>query len=138
MDNTVVEKEICLKRNWKWSVPATLVFIFIIALLFRTNSPEHLTTIVLAYNDTSLYEKAIEKANSSKRVLQTIGTIQPIDKLAILEGNIAYSNSHNSVELSVRIKGNKGTGKLDLVAEKIGTEWKYKNAKKEIVVVNEF
>ena len=145
MDNDLVAKETWLKRNWKWSVPAIIIFIFIPGLLLTSNSQENITDIVQAYSDNSLYEKAIEKTNSNKRILQTIGIIQPIDKLAILEGNAVYTNNSNSVELSVRIKGNKGNGKLDITADKVGKEWKYKkiivrnkNPKEEIVVVNEF
>lgn len=145
MDNDLIAKETWLKRNWKWSIPATIVFIFILGLLLTSNSQENITDIVQAYSDNSLYEKAIEKANSNKRILQTIGIIQPIDKLAILEGNAVYTNSNNSVKLSVRIKGDKGNGKLDIAADKVGKKWRYKkiivrnkNSKEEIVVVNEF
>ncbi|KQX15037.1 cytochrome c oxidase assembly factor Coa1 family protein [Flavobacterium sp. Root420] len=145
MDNDLIVKETWLKRNWKWSIPAAIVFIFILGLLLTSNSQENITDIVQAYSDNSLYEKAIEKANSNKRILQTIGIIQPIDKLAILEGNAVYTNSNNSVELSVRIKGDKGIGKLDITADKVGKKWRYKkiimrnkNPKEEIVVLNEF
>ena len=145
MDNELVEKESCLKRNWKWSVPATILFVFIFGLFLTSNSPEGITDIIQAYDDNSLYEKAIAKANSDKRIVQSIGIIQPIDKLAIVEGNTVYSNDNNSVSLSVRIKGTKGNGKLDITADKIGTAWKYKkiivrskNTKEEIIVVNEF
>ncbi len=144
MDNELIEKEIWLKRNWKWAIPLTIAFIFILGLLLTSNSQVNITDIAQAYNDNSLYEKAIEKANANKRILQTIGTIQPIDKLAILEGNTSYSNNNNSVELSVRIKGKNGSGKLDITANKIASEWKYKkivvrnkNTKEEIVIVDE-
>lgn len=145
MENELVERESWLKRNWKWSVPATILFIFILGLFLTSNSPEGISDIVQTYNDNSLYEKAIEKANSNKRITQTIGIIQPIDKLALVEGNAVYSNDNNSVSLSIRIKGTKGNGKLDITADKIGTVWKYKkiivrnkNTKEEIIVVNEF
>ena len=145
MDNELVEKESWLKRNWKWSVPATILFVLIFSLFLTSNSSESISDIIQAYNDNSLYEKAIEIANSDKRTMQKIGIIQPIDKLAILEGNTVYSNDNNSVSLSVRIKGTKGNGKLDITADKIGTAWKYKkiivrskNTKEEIIVVNEF
>jgi len=145
MDNELIEKKIWLKRNWKWSVPATILLVFILGLFLTSNSSEGITDIVQAYNDNSLYEMAIEKANSDKRIIQTIGIIQPIDKLAILEGNTVYSNNNNSVLLSVRIKGTKGNGKLDISADKIRTVWKYKkiivrnkSPKEEIIVVNEF
>jgi hypothetical protein len=144
MDNELVEKETWLKRNWKWSVPTTILFVFILWLFLTSNSTKDITDIVQAYNDNSLYEKALEKANSDERIMQSIGTIQPIDKLAILEGNALYSNNNYSVVVSVRIKGTKGKGKLDISADKIGTSWKYKkiivrnkNSKEEIVVVNE-
>ncbi|HKO78073.1 MAG TPA: cytochrome c oxidase assembly factor Coa1 family protein, partial [Flavobacterium sp.] len=42
------------------------------------------------------------------------------------ERNAIYSNNNNSVELSIRIKGNKGKGKMDISAEKSGTKWGYK------------
>lgn len=145
MENDLVAKETWFKRNWKWAAPATFVLIFLLGLLLTSSSQQNINDIVLAYSDNSLYEKAIKKANSDKRILQSFGTIQPIDKLAILEGNAIYSNNNNSVELSVRIKGNKGNGKLDIVAHKVGKEWKYrkiivrdKNSKNEIVVVNDF
>jgi len=145
MDNELVEKETWLKRNWKWSVPATILFVFIFGLFLASDSPNGITDIIQAYNDNTLYEKAIEKANSDKKILQTIGIIQPIDRLAIVEGNTIYSNDNNSVSLSVRIKGTKGSGKLNISADKIGTVWKYKkiivrnkNTKEEITVVNEF
>ncbi|HJY12656.1 MAG TPA: cytochrome c oxidase assembly factor Coa1 family protein, partial [Flavobacterium sp.] len=123
----------------------TILFVFIFGLFLASDSPNGITDIVQAYNDNTLYEKAIEKANSDKKILQTIGIIQPIDRLAIVEGNTVYSNDNNSVSLSVRIKGTKGSGKLNISADKIGTVWKYKkiivrnkNTKEEITVVNEF
>lgn len=144
MDNDLLAKETWLKLNWKWLVPATVVFISIIGIIYSSNSPAALTDIVQAYNDESLCEKAIEKANSDKRILQSFGTLQPIDKLAILEGNTIYSNNNNLVELSVRIKGEKGNAKLDIIAEKLGTEWKYKRitvrnkkTKEEIIVLDQ-
>jgi hypothetical protein len=145
MDNNLVEQETWLKRNWKWSIPTTVIFIFILGLFLTANSQGDIADVIYAYNNTALYEKAIEKANSNKRILQTIGIIQPIDKLAILEGDAVYSNDNTSVELSIRIKGNKGNGKLDILANKFEGEWKYKKiivrnkrSKEEIVVVNEF
>ena len=141
MENELVERESWRKRNWKWSVPATILFIFIFGLFLNSNSSQDISDIVQTYNDNSLYEKAIEKANSDKRIVQSIGIIQPIDKLALLEGNTVYSNNNNSVSLSFRIKGTKGNGKLDISADKIGTVWKYKqiilrnkNSKEEIFV----
>jgi hypothetical protein len=47
----------------------------------------NITDIAQAYSDDSLYEKAIEKAKTNERVLEVLGAIEPIDKLALFEGN---------------------------------------------------
>ncbi len=145
MDNDLVENENWLKRNWKWSVPATLVFIFITGLLLSSNSQESISALAQAYTDNALYEKAIEIANTNPRTLETIGTIQPIDKLAILEGNASYTNQNTSVALTVRINGTKGNGKLDITADRVGSQWRYKKiairtkrSNEEIVIVDAF
>lgn len=144
MDNDLVENEHWLRRNWKWSIPAALVFIIITGLLLNPNSQESISATVQAYTDTVLYEKAITIANSDKRTLQTFGPIQPIDKLAILEGNASYSNHNTSVALTVRVSGTKKDGKLDITADKAGSQWYYKKivirnqrSKEEIVIVDE-
>lgn len=127
MNNELIVEKSWWGKNWKWFLPTltlifSLLFWFILSLSIDGNG----TDIAQAYYDNSLYEKAIEKAKTNQRVLKVIGEIEPIDKLAILEGNAIYSNNNNSVELSVRVKGSKGKGKMDISADKNGAEWKYK------------
>lgn len=144
MENDLVEKENWLKRNWKWFLPSTLFCILLIVLLASSTSKEGVTDIAQAYSDQLLFEKAINKANENANTLENIGKIEPLDKLAILEGNIVYSNNHNTVNLSVRIKGTKKKGKLDIAAVKKGAEWEYKkitvrtkNPENKIVILDE-
>lgn len=143
MNNDLVIKESWLKRNWKWFLPTTILSLFIFGILITSTTEENITNITQAYSDSSLYEKAIEAANSNKKVLDIIGKIQPIDKLAIIEGTVVYSNQNNSVESSVQIKGSRGNGKIDISADRDGTQWKYKKIiirtktqKEEIEVLN--
>ncbi|PXY38667.1 hypothetical protein DMB65_21765 [Flavobacterium cheongpyeongense] len=127
MDNELIVEKSWWGKNWKWFLPTlTLIFSLLFWLILSLSIDGNVTDIAQAYSDNSLYEKAIEKAKTNQRVLEAIGEIEPIDKLAILEGNAIYSNNNNSVELSVRIKGSKGKGKMDISADKNGTEWKYK------------
>lgn len=127
MDNELIIEQSWWKRNWKWFLPTFIImFLLVFGLLLSSSVDGNVTDIAQAYSDNSLYEKAIEKAKTNKRVFEVIGEIEPIDKLAILEGNAIYSNNHNSVELSVRVKGNKGKGKMDISAKKNGNEWEYK------------
>lgn len=142
MDNELVKNKNWFQSNWKWSIPSILCLILIMGYLF-SSSDGNILDFAQAYNDSSLYEKAIEKANSNKRILEIIGEIQPVDKLAILEGNSIYSNNNTSVVLSIRIKGTKSNGKLDITAKKAGSEWEYKkilvrckNPKEEITIVD--
>ncbi|TRX35501.1 hypothetical protein FNW52_10700 [Flavobacterium sp. ZT3R18] len=125
MDNELIVKKNWWSRNWKWSLP-TLLFLLLFGFFLSSTIDGNITDIAQAYSDDSLYEKAIEKAKTNERVLEVLGAIEPIDKLAIFEGNAIYSNNNNSVALSIRIKGSKGKGKMDISAEKNGTVWEYK------------
>jgi hypothetical protein len=127
MDNQLIPEKSWHKRNWKWFLPTLFLSLTLAIGLFSTsNINTNIVDFAQAYTDNSLYEKAIEKAKSNQRVLEVLGNLEPIDPLAIIEGNAKYSNNSNSVALSVRIKGNKGGGKMDILADKNGTEWEYK------------
>lgn len=142
MDNELILRNNFFKRNYKWLLPLIILLVLLFTLLLHSISVGEITTISHAYNEDSLFEKAIEKANKNVKSQNTIGYIKTIDQLAILEGNIVYSNNNNSVQLSVRIKGTKGNGKLDISANKKGKEWDYKkisirtrNPKQEIKIL---
>lgn len=145
MDNELIVEKSWWKRNWKWFLPTFLVvFSLLFGVILSSSIDGNVTDIAQAYSDNSLYEKAIEKAKTNERVIELIGEIEPIDKLAILEGNAVYSNNNNSVELSIRVKGNKGKGKMDISAKKNGNQWEYKkinirikNPKEEIQILKD-
>jgi len=127
MNNELEIKNSWWKRNWKWSLPIFLLLsIFIFVIIINSILNGNVSSLAQAYSDNSLYENAIELSKTNQRVIEVLGDIEPIDNLAILEGNAVYSNNNNSVELSVRIKGNKGNGKMDIFADKDGTRWNYK------------
>lgn len=143
MENEIITNQNWLKRNWKWFLPTIFVIILFFTLIATSTSKNDLANITQAYAENTLFEKAIEKANTNQRVLETTGKINPIDKLAILEGNTMYSNNNKTVKVSVRIKGSKSNGKLDISAHKKGEEWEYnsiiiriKNPKEEIKVLH--
>lgn len=106
--------------------PANIFSFLFLRLLIGSSVAGNFKNFQKAYVDTSLYEKAIEKAKTNKRVIDRIGEIEPIDRLAILEGNEIYSNNNKSVEVSIRLKGNKGKGKIDIAPARNGTSWDYK------------
>lgn len=127
MNNELLENKSWWKKNWKWFLPSIILIFFSVFIFILTASVEgNMADIAKAYSDNLLYENAIDKVKTNKRVLEVLGEIEPIDKLAIIEGNAVYSNNNNSVVLSVRIKGNKSKGKMDISADKNLNVWKYK------------
>jgi hypothetical protein len=144
LDNELITTTTWWKANWKWLVP-TCVFLFTIAatLLATTSIDGTVTDFAQAYSDNSLYTKAIEKVKTKQRAKEVLGEIEPIGKLAILEGDAKYTTENRSVEITVRIEGNKANGKMDISAYKKGTEWQYKKItirikqpKEEIAIIN--
>lgn len=140
MSNDLIPQKSWWSKNWKWLIPVFLLIVVSIGIL-SSISGENTTDIVQAYSEKTLYENAIAKAKTNQKVLEVLGEIEPIDKLAILEGSAIYSNNKNSIKTSIRIKGSKAKGKLDIDAKKIGSEWIYKsitvrikNSKVEITV----
>jgi hypothetical protein len=127
MNNELIKENSWCKGNWKWLLPTLfLFFIMGLGLMTITGNGKNINDLTQAYSDHSLFEKAFEKAKTNPRVIAILGDIEPIDKLAILEGTTKYSNNNNVVDLTVRIIGNKGKGKLDVSAVRNGATWEYK------------
>lgn len=125
MDNRLVIEKSWWQRNWKWFLPISII-LFLVSMLLTLNVEGNPTDILQAYSEDLLYKNAIDKANSNQRVIEVIGKIDDLDQLAILEGSSKYSNNNNSIILTVRVKGDKGKGKMDISADKNGTDWEYK------------
>jgi hypothetical protein len=111
-------------RNWKWIVPISGL-ILIVAFFFSAGMNGVATDLVQAYVDTELYDKALAKVEADVRAKELLGEIQPIGKLAILEGYVEYTNNNGTVNSSVRILGTKGKASMDISADRIDNAWEY-------------
>jgi len=138
--NELIKEKNWGRRNWRWLVPITAFLIGIIALLSLTSG---LTSFAQAYAEPSLYENALERARQNERVIKVLGSLQPVDKLTILEGNVVYTENNNAVDLTFRVTGSKGKGKMDISATKINGNWDYelikirvKNPEEEIIILS--
>jgi 4-amino-4-deoxy-L-arabinose transferase-like glycosyltransferase len=127
MDNEITQ-ESWWKRNWKWFV-SLLAFILASLILAYAITQGNFKDMAQAYNDTTLYTNAIDQANNNEEVIQILGEIGPLDNLAILEGSTKYSNNNKSVFATVRIRGKKKRGRMDIAAQKINSEWVYEMIK---------
>ncbi|WP_299896648.1 cytochrome c oxidase assembly factor Coa1 family protein [uncultured Aquimarina sp.] len=114
------------KRNWKWLIPIIVIILIIPILLFSSGFGGHMSDFARLYSDKDLYQKAIEKAQSNQKVIELLGPLEPIDKLAILEGEVQYTNDNKSVDLSIRVSGSKRKASIDIAADKINGIWNYR------------
>ena len=125
MNNELIEQKNWWKRNWKWLVPVGGISLFLILILLSSGIGGMGIDLVQAYSDTKLYENALEKVKSDKRVTELLGEIEPIDELAILEGEVKYSNENKTVNSSIRVTGTKGKARMDISADLINNSWDY-------------
>ena len=144
MDNDTIKNKNWLQRNIKWLLPVIVVVCFLGSALFSTVSDAQMGGYVTALNDDALYKDALKQAQKNKEVVKVLGTLEPIDQMAIIESNVEYSDNNNHVNLSVRVKGSKAKGKMDVIATKGNNTWQYnaitiriKDTKQEIVVFQE-
>lgn len=124
--NELIQQKNRGRRNWKWLLPIALLLLFLTALLSLTSG---LTSFAQVYTEPALYENALEKARQNERVKEVLGTLQSVGKLAILEGNVVYTENNKAVDLTFSIIGSKGKGKMDISAVKDNGDWKYEVVK---------
>lgn len=126
MNNELIKQKSWWKRNWKWFVTICGILIITISIFFSSGMGGITNDLVQAYADTELYENALKKVKSNHRVTELLGEIKPIDKLAILEGQVAYTNDNKTVSSSIRVVGAKGRANMDISADLVNNEWVYK------------
>lgn len=97
----------------------------LLIVFFSSGMNKIASDVTKAYSDTELFDNALEKAKANQTVISILGEIQPIDQLAILEGQVNYSENNTAVKSSIRISGTKGNARLEIIANKVGTNWVY-------------
>lgn len=125
MNNSLIKQKTWWKRNRKWLISSTVTVLIVFAI-FSSGINLVAADLTKAYADTELYSNALEKVKANQMVSEVLGEIEPIDKMAILEGSVVYSNDNKTVNSSVRIIGNKGKAVMDIIADKTGNTWNYK------------
>jgi hypothetical protein len=122
MEDIITDKS-WLKRNYKWLVPSVVVVMGVIALL--SFSGDGLAGFARAYSDKALYNGALALAKKDAGAKDLLGTLEPYDNLALMESSIDYADNEQSVVFTVRVKGSKGKGRMDVAATKVAGAWHY-------------
>jgi len=123
--NDLIEHKSWWQKKRHWILSLVVLGIVAIGLIGSSRIGKNATHIAKAYLDVSLYENALVIAQKNEVVKNELGTLEPLDKLAIFEGAVEYL-ANESVEMHIRIKGDKGKGKIDIFAFKKRTNWEYK------------
>ncbi len=117
------------KRNWKWVIPIFGIIAISITVFLSSEMDGVAADLAKAYADPELYNNALDKVRTDHRVNALLGEIQPIDKMAIIEGQVEYSNDDTTVFSSVRIIGTKGKANMDISADRLNNTWNYNQIK---------
>lgn len=120
-DNQLVSKGNWFNRNWKWAVPVgCLSFVIIFIGLIVGGAFWGFSKIT---SDSDVTKHAISIINHNPEVQQKLGTNIVTD--GMFSGSLSVSNDTGDADISVPIKGTKGTGKAIIVAEKEFNKWNY-------------
>lgn len=125
MENDLIHQKNWFHRNWKWALPIAIVAILSIILFFSLTGG-HLGDFGKAYSNPQLFQGALEKAQENEEVKIALGVIEPVSKMAILEGDVNYSDQNRNVQFTVRVEGNNGKAFMDGIAERTNDSWEYK------------
>jgi len=101
--------------------------------------------VAKAYANTEIFEKAIVSANANNGIVAYFGKLEPLDKMAIFEGETTYSEDDTYFKSAVSVKGTLRDAKLDVEATFKNEAWqlsfvavrlkKSESTKKRIVVL---
>ena len=129
-----------LKRNWMWLITVALVVMLTIFITSPVGNA--VTDIAKISAESKVYEDAWQLASENKDIIETLGTLESINSIDIIEGHVQYADDNEAVNMSVRVIGNKNRGKLDISATRDGLDWEYnlikvrlKNTKETIIVL---
>lgn len=125
-----------LQRNWKWILILGMTLSLGLSLLISLTG-KHLGDFGKAYTEPQLYEGAVKIAQTNKQVTSLLGELQPVTKMAILEGDIDYTDKNSEVNFSVRIRGTNGKAKMSAKARRMAHGWEYEKISLRIISPSE-
>lgn len=126
MNNNLIEPKNWWKENWRSTLGLAIVMLILLSYVFSSRFGDIVSDYTKAYADTTLYEIPLRKVRANKRVQETLGTIEPIDNMTILNGEVIYTDDNKAVKSTIKIKGEHGKAMLDIFATLENEVWSYK------------
>jgi hypothetical protein len=128
--NGLIEHKSWFRRNWKWFLPLIIMLVSIAGLLSSSSIGGKIAEIAKIHSEASVCDNALEIAKKDEKVIELLGALQPLGKLAIVEGSHKYSNDYNRLEITVNVTGSKADkkirSKMDILADRDGDAWIYR------------
>jgi hypothetical protein len=109
-------------RNWKWLVALLLVLALLIVVSFIAVV---LFGVEALKKNSDPYQLAARRATESPAVAEKLGT--PIHVGWFVSGNINFSGSDGSVNLSIPVSGPNGRGHIGVVGKEHAKRWTFRN-----------
>ena len=125
MRNELIKRKKWFQRNGKLLL-SLVVIVVLIFTVFISLTFGHLGDLGKAYAEPQLYNGALKLAQQNMEVIDLLGQLESIGKIAILEGNVEYNNENSQVDLSVIVVGSKGKATMQVIANRINKAWEYK------------
>ncbi|MBC8756245.1 hypothetical protein H2O64_16335 [Kordia sp. YSTF-M3] len=126
MNNNVTEPKSWWKQHWKSSLGLAILMLILLSYVFSSRMGDIVSDYTKAYADPALYEIPLQKVRANKRVQETLGTIEPIDNMTILNGEVIYTEGNKAVKSTIKITGKHGKAMLDISALFENEAWTYK------------
>jgi hypothetical protein len=115
-------------RNWKWLVALLVVLASLIVVSFIAVV---LFGVEALIKNSDPYQLAVRRATESPAVAEKIGN--PIHIGWFVSGNVNFSGSEGSVNLSIPISGPKGRGHIGVVGKEHAKRWTFETLEVDVV-----
>ncbi len=128
-----IQQKSWFRRNWLWVVPAGGCLTIILLFIFGIGAA--IFGVTKLFTESAPYTYALEQASNDARVIQFLGN--PIESDGIIQGNISLSNNNGHADITIPIKGTKGSGSVTIIGEKEDGTWTYEKLFVTIKETNE-
>ncbi len=128
-----IQQKSWFRRNWLWVVPAGGCLTIILLFIFGIGAA--IFGVTKLFTESAPYTYALEQASNDERVIQFLGN--SIESDGIMQGNISLSNNNGHADITIPIKGTKGSGSVTIIGEKEDGTWTYEKLFVTIKETNE-
>jgi hypothetical protein len=118
---TQTPKKNRFSRKWTWIIAAALGIMLLGCVSCVGLAGAGIYGIVNLLTSHPLYREALQIVQNDSQAQEMLGT--PIEAGQLWNGNIVDTGSTGRADISFRVSGPKGSGRVDVVAKKVGGEW---------------